>query len=661
MEVAEDRGHAGAAKRPRAKRAPPPSTWVVPPFAPPPATVGDAGSLEWRVARDKWKRKHAAASRRRWERRERLHAKWEKSQRGKPPAKRARAAPARGEKKKTDAAAVPDYPTFWTPFCRGMAARFWMPAGELSDARTGETAPTWFETRTLSLPAAAADGHERDQHEAARLACSGLKHAIVREAEKAIVAKEAGRVKKNAKLRTEGKPEILRRDGPPPEPERPTKCKVFFVKPCAEQRALPSKFMGGARYCHDRAVAAFNALAPTERLGVEQTELIRAARLDSGARYVETGEASPDGKKIKKKTQSDEDPWRSHAPAEFADLPYRLRKNVARGVIDKRNAWKAKKCNAGAELKFKARTGKEAQESFYIEQYQIDVKTDRETPGVSSLEPIFGTESDRSAFPGRTRLPERVEGDCRVAYNRVHDRWKFIVPVEIEHREPNPGSSGSIVAIDPGIRVFATCYDLWRRKVVEWGRRGGRARGAFRGTEPIEWLCRKTDRLQAREKREPGQMQREEIHRLANSIRERIRHLVDEFHHKLAIWLCENYEVVVLPKFGAKRIMQRKNLSRGQRRRAIGRRSCRKLAQLSHGRFREFLLHKAREYGTTVVVCDERDTSRTCTRCGRIKADLGASEVYACARCGSLHGRDAGAARNILMRCLALREHLILA
>lgn len=156
-------------------------------------------------------------------------------------------------------------------------------------------------------------------------------------------------------------------------------------------------------------------------------------------------------------------------------------------------------------------------------------------------------------------------------------------------------------------------------------------------------------------------MQREEIHRLANSIRERIRHLVDEFHHKLAIWLCENYEVVVLPKFGAKRIMQRKNLSRGQRRRAIGRRSCRKLAQLSHGRFREFLLHKAREYGTTVVVCDERDTSRTCTRCGRIKADLGASEVYACARCGSLHGRDAGAARNILMRCLALREHLILA
>jgi putative transposase len=103
-----------------------------------------------------------------------------------------------------------------------------------------------------------------------------------------------------------------------------------------------------------------------------------------------------------------------------------------------------------------------------------------------------------------------------------------------------------------------------------------------------------------------------------------------------------------------KRMIQKRNLSRGQKRRVLGKKTCRKLAQMSHGRFREFLLHKAQEYGTKIIICDEYWTSKTCTSCGKIKEDLGSAKVFSCA-CGSTHGRDAGAARNILLRYIATR------
>jgi putative transposase len=189
--------------------------------------------------------------------------------------------------------------------------------------------------------------------------------------------------------------------------------------------------------------------------------------------------------------------------------------------------------------------------------------------------------------------------------------------------------------------------------VVEWGKRGGRARGAAKGTELIDWLCRKTDRLESRSNRSTNPKAKEEFHKQANVVREKMRHLVDELHHKLAVWLCEHYEVVLLPKFGAKRIMWKGR--KGSRwHRAIGKKSCRKLAQLSHGRFREYLLHKAREYGTKVVLCGEAWTSKTCTRCGRVKADLGGDKTFQCPVCGVRYDRDAGAARNILLRYFSL-------
>jgi putative transposase len=95
-------------------------------------------------------------------------------------------------------------------------------------------------------------------------------------------------------------------------------------------------------------------------------------------------------------------------------------------------------------------------------------------------------------------------------------------------------------------------------------------------------------------------------------------------------------------------------VKRGKRK--IAKASVRGMLTWSHYRFRSTLLNKAREYPQcTVVVCDEHNTSKTCTRCGWLHPSLGGKPVYTCGQCHLVIGRDANGARNILLRYLALR------
>ena len=99
-------------------------------------------------------------------------------------------------------------------------------------------------------------------------------------------------------------------------------------------------------------------------------------------------------------------------------------------------------------------------------------------------------------------------------------------------------------------------------------------------------------------------------------------------------------------------ISRRKGLPVGMKR-TICRNAVRKLAQMAPFSFRQFLIHKAREFGTRVIICDEYYTSKTCTHCGILNHGLGASKTFVCPTCSAEYDRDAGAARNILLRYIS--------
>ena len=367
-------------------------------------------------------------------------------------------------------------------------------------------------------------------------------------------------------------------------------------------------------------------------------------------------------KKGEEKQADGIDGWKAKAPERLWSVPAKIRDAAVLDVHKACMALKAKEKRFKRQLRF--RTSKDHSHSIYVESQMLNCKTFS-----SVFSPLFGTVTDRRVM--RTEcgkeLPKVFDSDVRVQYERLTDRFFICMSVEIAARKPETQGPPSgelsaemqveeevvrhVAAIDPGIRTFVTLYDPGRERIVEWGMHGGRKDGRHDGTELLGWLTRKIGKLEKAARQAHGR-HRQRIRRLANRIRQRVKDLTVELHHKLALWLCRNYSVVLLPKFGVKGISRRKGLPVGKRR-AICRNAVRKLAQMSPFTFRQFLLHKAREFGTRVIVCDEYYTSKTCTRCGMLNNGLGASKTFVCPTCSARYDRDAGAARNILLRYIS--------
>ena len=149
--------------------------------------------------------------------------------------------------------------------------------------------------------------------------------------------------------------------------------------------------------------------------------------------------------------------------------------------------------------------------------------------------------------------------------------------------------------------------------------------------------------------------QRRAFQKAARRIRLKVTNLVDELHKKLAKWLCENYRVILLPKFETQK-MSLKGF------RKISSVTVRKMITWSHYRFQQRLINKAREYPWCCVeICDEAYTSKTCTKCGHINKKLGGNKTFKCSlrSCGFQIDRDFGGARNILLRYLTLNHLMV--
>ena len=66
----------------------------------------------------------------------------------------------------------------------------------------------------------------------------------------------------------------------------------------------------------------------------------------------------------------------------------------------------------------------------------------------------------------------------------------------------------------------------------------------------IYWLCHTLDKLQPKwSQKVVRHSKRYKLRRAAMHIRKKIRNLVDDLHKRLSKWLCENYEVILLPAF----------------------------------------------------------------------------------------------------------------
>lgn len=376
----------------------------------------------------------------------------------------------------------------------------------------------------------------------------------------------------------------------------PQKAYKYRVFPTREQTQVLLNWLGTVRWTYNHCVQAVK----DKSCKVNNKEL-RAAWLNEDVLKAKNAE------------------WALQTPYDVRDEAMRdLVKAVATNRAAKRERF---------DLKFRSR--KDETQSLVVHSKHWQHKR-----GVFAA--VFGSTVLRAHQP----LPDVLPYDSRLIRTRL-GKWYMCIPQPLAVRSENqaPLSEG-VIALDPGVRTFATGYSP-THGVVEWGQ-GDISR--------IYRLCHVMDKLQAKwSQRDVRHRKRYRLQKAARRLRERVRNLVDEAHKKLAKWLCDNFRVVLLPAFATSAMIRR-----GQRR--IGSKTARAMATWAHYRFRQRLLSKSRESPwCRVIICDEAYTSKTCTACGVVHVKLGGAKVFKCPTCHFQIDRDENGARNILLRYLTLR------
>lgn len=319
--------------------------------------------------------------------------------------------------------------------------------------------------------------------------------------------------------------------------------------------------------------------------------------------------------------------WLKEIPCEIKDVAVRDFDKARKAHFVKLKKMKKTDKNAKLEAKFKFRSRRDKQQSFEVRPRDMVRK--------AGAFAFLGLDT----LDGAEEIPEEAEAAGRFIRDRL-GRTFLALPHQIAKRDESqaPTSRESIVALDPGVRTFQTTYDA-SGLTTEWGKED---------MKQIYRLCLTADKIQSSLSKKKGAKRRST--KLAwHRVLLKIKHLVREVHRKMTTWLCENYKVVLIPKFETSRMVKR-----GKRK--INSKAARSMVTWSHYTFREMLKAKAELFPwVTVVECDEIFTSKTCGYCGEINWNLGSSKVFRCRKCKYVADRDVSAARNILIRYLTIK------
>ena len=258
-----------------------------------------------------------------------------------------------------------------------------------------------------------------------------------------------------------------------------------------------------------------------------------------------------------------------------------------------------------------------------------------------------------------------VTNDCRLIYNKLHKSYTLLVPVNkdktiVENRE-------KIVALDPGGKIFMAYYSP-----NDFGFLGYEFRKLF-----LDELAKvgKLQRILAKGVNKKGHKinNKNTLKRRIDLRYERMRNLRDELHHKVALFLCRNYDTILIPEFKTKQMLKtdpgygaakkrvnvayehegveagKEALRQYKKKKRLNKKDKFVLNMLSHYRFRQYLIHKANEYDCKVEIVTEEYTSQACTKCGHKSVNYNYRQKK-CDHCGYQIDRDTGGSRNILIK-----------
>ena len=219
--------------------------------------------------------------------------------------------------------------------------------------------------------------------------------------------------------------------------------------------------------------------------------------------------------------------------------------------------------------------------------------------------------------------------DCRLVLE--HGKWFIIIPKKIETKNIDNQDGG--VAIDPGIRTFATYFST----------NGGFGKLGKNAFDRILNLNLKIDKLISRLSKEKDKKKKSNLKRSIYNTRFRIKNLVDELHWKIIKFFTSRFKTIIFPPFNVSEMVKKSK-------RRLSKKIVRSMNCFRFFEFKERLKMKCEEYGLTFIESSEAYTSKTNSFTGKLIENLGNKESFVYDNISV--DRDINGARNILIRAM---------
>jgi putative transposase len=221
----------------------------------------------------------------------------------------------------------------------------------------------------------------------------------------------------------------------------------------------------------------------------------------------------------------------------------------------------------------------------------------------------------------KARLHRAMEGTPKSATVKqaADGRWHVTFVCHFE-REAKAPTHRSPAGIDVGLESFAT-YDNGEKKAPPKFYRK-RERKIKRLQRSVS-RCRKGSRNRAKARR-----------RLAVA-HAKTRNQRNDWLHQLAILIVCSHDTLCIEDLNLKGLVKTK--------------LAKSFSDAALGTFRRMLEYKGLWYGCQIIKLDRFfASSKTCSECGHHQHLELSDRVWTCEQCGTVHDRDANAARNLL-------------